>query len=215
MAYQRTNWVNGRAPAINATNLNKIETALVGLNNDVDNLNSSSVLTQNVLHDTDLDTLEESGIYAIVSNYTYTNCPVTAGAMLIVTRVSSSAIYQNIFSRSQGSWMRAKMSSTGMWSSWTSIITDTVDGMVLSAKQSSTQGFVTLTITGASSSKSVDIPMYSLDQIDTETITNLVVDYINEIGDGNTGEVLTKTEDGFEWAPPEFNPVVNGEVLEL
>lgn len=215
MAYQKTNWANGRSPAINADNLNKLETALFNLNNDVDTLNSKSVLTQNVLHDADLDTLEESGIYAIVSNYSYTNCPVTAGAILIVTRVSSAAIYQNIFSKNQGSFMRSKMSSTGVWSTWGSIVTDTVDGMRLSAKQSSTEGFSTLTITGANSSKSVDIPVYALDQVDTDTITNLVVDYINEIGDGNTGEVLTKTDDGFEWAPPEFNPVVVGEVLEL
>lgn len=34
-------------------------------------------------------------------------------------------------------------------------------------------------------------------------------------GDGRPGEVLTKTEDGMAWAPPEFNPTVNGEVLEL
>lgn len=34
-------------------------------------------------------------------------------------------------------------------------------------------------------------------------------------GDGRPGEVLTKTEDGMVWAPPEFTPTVNGEVLEL
>lgn len=35
MAYTKTNWVNGSAPAINANNLNKIETELEALDNDV------------------------------------------------------------------------------------------------------------------------------------------------------------------------------------
>lgn len=34
-------------------------------------------------------------------------------------------------------------------------------------------------------------------------------------GDGEVGEVLTKTENGVEWAAPEFTPTVVGEVLEL
>ena len=100
---------------------------------------NTAILTQGVLHDADLNDLENSGVYALVSNYSYTNCPITAGGTLTVTRVSSSAIYQNIVSQVQGSWMRAKMASTGVWTSWSQVNTPvdntlTVTGAAADAK---------------------------------------------------------------------------------
>lgn len=38
MAYQKTIWVNGQAPALNAINLNKIETGIESADFDVNNL---------------------------------------------------------------------------------------------------------------------------------------------------------------------------------
>lgn len=48
-------------------------------------------------------------------------------------------------------------------------------------------------------------------------IENGIEDAINLVpaGEGDAGTVLTKTENGVEWAPPEFIPTVVGEVLEL
>lgn len=38
MAYIKTNWVNGQTPAINADNLNKIETGIKGAHDGIDNI---------------------------------------------------------------------------------------------------------------------------------------------------------------------------------
>ena len=54
MTYTKTAWVNGQAPAISATNLNKIETELETLDTSVGTkLNANAVKTTNTTSDTD------------------------------------------------------------------------------------------------------------------------------------------------------------------
>ena len=57
--------------------------------------------------------------------------------------------------------------------------------LTLSATQSQTEGFSTLTLSDGELSKSVDIPVASLDPSDTTLITNIVNDYLDDLVNGD------------------------------
>lgn len=57
--------------------------------------------------------------------------------------------------------------------------------LTLSATQSQTEGFSTLTLFDGTTTKSVDIPVASLDPTDTTLITNIVNAYLNNLVNGD------------------------------
>lgn len=57
--------------------------------------------------------------------------------------------------------------------------------LTLTATQSQTEGFSTLTLFDGTTTKSVDIPVASLDPTDTTLITNIVNAYLNNLVNGD------------------------------
>lgn len=57
--------------------------------------------------------------------------------------------------------------------------------LTLTATQSQTEGFSTLTLFDGTTTKSVDIPVASLDPTDTTLITNIVNAYLDNLVNGD------------------------------
>ena len=57
--------------------------------------------------------------------------------------------------------------------------------LIMTATQSQTSGFSTLTLSDGETTKSVDIPVASLDPTDTTLITNIVEDYLDDLVNGD------------------------------
>ena len=57
--------------------------------------------------------------------------------------------------------------------------------LTMTAAQSQTSGFSTLTLSDGEISKSVNIPVASLDSTDTALITNIVNDYLDDLVNGD------------------------------
>lgn len=57
--------------------------------------------------------------------------------------------------------------------------------LTMTAVQSQTEGFSTLTLSDGETSKTVDIPVASLDPSDTTLITNIVEDYLDDLVNGD------------------------------
>lgn len=66
MAYTKTNWTNGTAPAINATNLNKIEQGIKDNADDIDTINA-----RNTVGIVEAGTTSNSWDYRLWSDGTY------------------------------------------------------------------------------------------------------------------------------------------------
>lgn len=108
MAYTKTNWINGSTPAINATNLNKIETELEALDTGVSTANS------NIGTLSELETEEKASLVDAINEVNdKTQISYSTTETQIGTWIDGSPVYRRAINSTVGN-IRSVLTSIGI-----------------------------------------------------------------------------------------------------